>query len=38
MRIRKLRIHNYRSISELDMECLSMVTLLPNFPLNYNQE
>ena len=31
MRIRKLRIHNYRSISELDMECLSMVTLLgPN--------
>lgn len=31
MRIKKLKIHNYRSIHELEMECLSMVTLLgPN--------
>jgi len=31
MRIKHLRIHNYRSIHDLEMECLSLVTLLgPN--------
>jgi len=31
MRINKLKIHNYRSIRDLEMQCLSMVTLLgPN--------
>jgi len=31
MRIKNLRIHNYRSIHDLEMECLSLVTLLgPN--------
>lgn len=31
MRIQRLRIHNYRSIRDLEMECLSLVTLLgPN--------
>lgn len=31
MRIKKLQVHNYRSISHLDIECLSQVTLLgPN--------
>lgn len=31
MRIKHLRIHNYRSIRDLDMECLPLVTLLgPN--------
>jgi len=31
MRIKRLRIHNYRSIRDLEMECLSVVTLVgPN--------
>jgi len=31
MRIQRLRIHNYRSIRDLEMECLPLVTLLgPN--------
>jgi len=31
MRINKLKIHNYRSIQDLEMQCLSMVTLIgPN--------